>query len=691
MLSVSSQFLTAIQEDGRHFNYALYVNGGSTDYADSVVSINIKAEACDGRNLSVGMFNKTQCTVTLYWNPDAVWAGSFLEPKMQVDGADDVIPLGKFWVYEDKLVGANKVELKCYDVPASMNNAFDIQSTSVSTIVSTIETQTGMYFVSKAPINLTTINEVPRNSTYASVLALIAGYSELSIRATRTGALEFYQFTPPVKPITDHNDNDLVDASNDPLLGMWPNEVDEYDDVYYVDRDQIYEDGYSADREPLTITSVTVSDGERTSTFGTGYGYTVANPYIDKAFIHYGYYLGATYLPMTFTFRGNPAIEIGDIIPVEKPDGTRAICYVMGLDFTIDGGFRMQVRCYADRSNARAGVSVSPTTVRIENAMSEVVQKLTDQTQLLAGGFGGFAKWHYLADGTPSELLFMDQPNEADASFILCINKNGIGFSRDGGQTYVMGWTIDGELNADFIKVGILSDRAGVNSWNMDTGDLTTKILHITELMQVNAGIGSYFRMPISADGEEYLEIKNTSPQFTMLMHTSWGGDYYVTIDPQNGFVITDGDFTSKVAPDLISARANLLGISAEIKYDEIKVENTQNGKYSVIKPDSIQTNGTKNRVVDGKLFYCYETPEPYFGDIGEARVGSNEEVIISIDPSFRSAIQTPYQVFLQPYGRGQVYVHERADDHFTVRGDAGTAFGWEIKAKQFDYNGGAV
>lgn len=86
-------------------------------------------------------------------------------------------------------------------------------------------------------------------------------------------------------------------------------------------------------------------------------------------------------------------------------------------------------------------------------------------TELINGGFGGYIKFKYLSDGTPSEMLVMDSPSEATAVNIIRLNKNGLGFSTDGGATYANAWTIDGSLVADFITSGTLSaiDISGVN------------------------------------------------------------------------------------------------------------------------------------------------------------------------------------------------------------------------------------
>lgn len=106
-------------------------------------------------------------------------------------------------------------------------------------------------------------------------------------------------------------------------------------------------------------------------------------------------------------------------------------------------------------------------------------------TELISGGYGGYIKYHYLSDGTPSEILIMDSPDEGTAVHIIRMNQNGIGFSSDGGSTYSSAWTIDGNFNASFITTGVLDadlltagiiqDTSGNNYWNLDTGQLVTK------------------------------------------------------------------------------------------------------------------------------------------------------------------------------------------------------------------------
>lgn len=101
-----------------------------------------------------------------------------------------------------------------------------------------------------------------------------------------------------------------------------------------------------------------------------------------------------------------------------------------------------------------------------------------------------------------------------------------------------------------------------------------------------------------------------------------------------------------------------------------------------------------KSRVVDTedyqkRLLYCYETPTPTFGDIGDSVLDETGESYIVFDPIFAETIDVShqYQVFLQKYGDGDCWVDKRTPQYFLVKGTPGLKFGWEIKAKQFDYN----
>lgn len=85
----------------------------------------------------------------------------------------------------------------------------------------------------------------------------------------------------------------------------------------------------------------------------------------------------------------------------------------------------------------------------------------------------------------------------------------------------------------------------------------------------------------------------------------------------------------------------------------------------------------------------AYETAESYLGDIGTARTDDEGKIIIPIEKLFSDVINTDYeyQVFLQSYGKGFVYVTSRDKTSFTVQSSVpNLSFVWEIKGKRRGY-----
>lgn len=118
-----------------------------------------------------------------------------------------------------------------------------------------------------------------------------------------------------------------------------------------------------------------------------------------------------------------------------------------------------------------------------EQHQSSNMQKAIDKaTKLIQGGLGGYVVFNTDADGLPQEILIMDADDISEAVNVIRMNMNGIGFSTSGyNGPFNTAWTIDGHfvadyidtgtLNASLIKAGTIQDSAGLNYWNMETGD----------------------------------------------------------------------------------------------------------------------------------------------------------------------------------------------------------------------------
>ena len=113
-------------------------------------------------------------------------------------------------------------------------------------------------------------------------------------------------------------------------------------------------------------------------------------------------------------------------------------------------------------------------------------------------------------------------------------------------------------------------------------------------------------------------------------------------------------------------------------------------GNWGKISANSLYVKGSKNCIQDTEHYgyraiNAYETASYYFGDIGEGTIGKDGLCYISIDDVFMEVINTKckYEVFLQKYGQGDVWVKERTENYFILEGTPGLLFGWELKAKR--------
>lgn len=113
----------------------------------------------------------------------------------------------------------------------------------------------------------------------------------------------------------------------------------------------------------------------------------------------------------------------------------------------------------------------------------------------------------------------------------------------------------------------------------------------------------------------------------------------------------------------------------------------------SVTIDSNLKVTGTKNRLVENTLYgdilmNAYETTDSWFGDLGRGTIDENGISYIYFDPVFLATVNTKfdYNVFLQKYGPGDLWVDSREEDHFVVKGTPNLEFSWEAKCKQLGY-----
>ena len=101
---------------------------------------------------------------------------------------------------------------------------------------------------------------------------------------------------------------------------------------------------------------------------------------------------------------------------------------------------------------------VSTELDNVRQTTSWMQSAIDNATAMMTGSKGGYKLSEYDEDGRWLRDLYMNAPNKEDATHVMQINMNGIGFSRTGFEgPYLNAWTIDGVFLGEFIKAGTVT------------------------------------------------------------------------------------------------------------------------------------------------------------------------------------------------------------------------------------------
>lgn len=227
--------------------------------------------------------------------------------------------------------------------------------------------------------------------------------------------------------------------------------------------------------------------------------------------------------------------------------------------------------------------SVRQTTAWLQSAIDNA-------TQMMTGSKGGYKITEYDENGRWLRDLYMNAPNKEDATLVMQINMNGIGFSRDGFDgPYKNAWTIDGVLLGEFLKAGsVNAEKLSVEYKSGVTAEITAKFDVAENLIQA-----------------EVTRAKGREAELTASL---------------------------KVTSDLIETKVSQgdFGSYMQQYYDKVIYGFNQSSKYVQINPGAIAiyengiSNDKKRTVFDEKGNHFYLDGN-YVGAIGTNRWMKNE------------------------------------------------------------------
>ena len=361
--------------------------------------------------------------------------------------------------------------------------------------------------------------------------------------------------------------------------------------------------------------------------------------------------------------------------------------------------------------------------VPTNSMMEAAIQYATD---LIRGGLGGYVVMTPGANGYPQEILIMDTPDVDTAVNVWRFNQGGLGHSHSGyqGPFDDIALTQDGKINASMITTGALSanlitagaitDSTGKNYWNLDSGQFVTKQGTIgpfnlsSDGLEYSGGYGSRTHIfDITSNGfrsivsSKYASYGRRTAGVALIRDSNYlpkiafYDKYYSTgLDDTNQVGTIAGSVEVGTESDV--PRINITVPGYSYSFSTLGFSSGADGTFygNVKVYGSLSVSGTKPRLIKTRnygerLNYCYETPTPLFGDIGEAQLDSDGICYVDIDDIFSETIETrqEYQVFLQKEGEGDCWIAEKQKRYFVIKGTPNLKVAWELKAKQRDYD----
>lgn len=378
-------------------------------------------------------------------------------------------------------------------------------------------------------------------------------------------------------------------------------------------------------------------------------------------------------------------------------------------------------------------IQEKPSSTQMQNAINHT-------TQMITGNLGGYVALRLNEIGQPYEILIMDTTDINTAQNIWRYNQSGWGHSSNGyNGPYTIGATMDGAFNAAIITVGtMLFDRVrggllslggqGNGNGVLQIYDANNNLITTANNYQFKQQSPGNGRSITLRDGRIHMSLGDE--QCAMISAFNWGnsaddpeGTTYLTNKTYLGIgresdlnaytssiVVNNGLNPYNRTENVVIMESSAFLAIARFAYEAIFESpfyiKTQDGPRIWITQDNrmfvepglyvdgdFSVSGTKNRVVKtetygDRLQYSYETASPYFGDIGTGKTDENGECWVFVDPVFSETIEkdSPYCVFLQKEGEGDIWVAKKDPDYFLVKGTPGLCFSWEIKAPQKGY-----
>lgn len=434
MHTVTDAFNAACSAPGREITSKVNFNGTTDLPASEIQEIVITEQFGSSDGVTIGAAFSSSCKVTFYKQDNLPLNGAYFIPSVgiMVGGEAQYVQKGKYYIPSDGVEDSGKlwVTVTGYDRMAGLTEDYMPTITFPATPAQVLADVCKQASVTPPAVTMPSIQiAAPYTGTLRQQLGWLAGLIGCNAKFDATGNLVFCWYA----------DSGLT-----------------------IDRDTQYMDGLTLTTDDaFTIHSLLTGTDSNPISVGAGKGITTINPYMtaEVAETVFAKIDGKTMRPCTVKWRGNPAVEAGDIISVTGGSGENLTAYVMELKTQIKGGMSADLTCYGPSDTDYA--TPSPSEQKFKRMYEDVVKSFQDATQKIIGAQGGYFEITYNKDGYPTGWTLRNTPTVEDNTKMWIMSTGGLGFSTDGGKTISkVALTMDGTINGAALAIGSVSQDA---------------------------------------------------------------------------------------------------------------------------------------------------------------------------------------------------------------------------------------
>lgn len=434
MHTVTDAFNAACSAPGREITSKVNFNGTTDLPASGIQEIVITEQFGSSDGVTIGAAFSSSCKVTFYKQDNLPLNGAYFIPSagIMVGGEAQYVQKGKYYIPSDGVEDSGKlwVTVTGYDRMAGLTEDYMPTITFPATPAQVLADVCKQASVTPPAVTMPSIQiAAPYTGTLRQQLGWLAGLIGCNAKFDATGNLVFCWYA----------DSGLT-----------------------IDRDTQYMDGLTLTTDDaFTIHSLLTGTDSNPISVGAGKGITTINPYMtaEVAETVFAKIDGKTMRPCTVKWRGNPAVEAGDIVSVIGGSGENLTAYVMELKTQIKGGMSADLTCYGPSDTDYA--TPSPSEQKFKRMYEDVVKSFQDATQKIIGAQGGYFEITYDKDGYPTGWTLRNTPTVEDNTKMWIMSIGGLGFSKDGGKTISnVALTMDGTINGGALAVGSVKQDA---------------------------------------------------------------------------------------------------------------------------------------------------------------------------------------------------------------------------------------